>query len=986
MRSIIIALLAAIVWPLEALATHELSFKEWSAYQGLSPLQRTPAAIPAGDATPNGLKYLLGVAPMEAITSSQMPRLFIEELHGSRYWGMEISRYPAAYQATSELEVFRDLMHPDSTPVTAIMLEDQPEHWRAGIDSAEDNLLFARLRVNIDANPIPWYFRDLFDRDDTDPVSGEDVPDTIGPSWRAGALSGHWRISDAQLDLQSLEPQGQGILYSVDQPTTNAPGSDAFTLSGTIILNSGAPTGWAGLVVNFTEAGSGSMFRYNGEGRVQWVRANGSTSLDVPGAIAHTPGRPYRLSLFSPGPGIYDLNIIDKAEDTEVFHVLHLTDNEHETSTAGFGGFFANTDSARFDDFLLSLHAWSDSIAVDADSGWRINGGAFVSESGGLEALDGDFFWTTEGGDYSEGQWILTDRLFEPGILTVTYHVGDRQTECWNRAAGGMLWADTKKDGEWAPGRQIFPDRIHRTAPQEGWRQWTDIYRISPQTLSANGEPIIGNRIGFFLNTPLRENEQISFDRLRIDFTPETRKETRAVYDPVEPEDGWSVADDQFRDSIGGLDPVDGDYFWTVSGVSGNRQPAKLFETIFEPGLLTLSYQVGGLEGRSFPDHNAFLWADHDPAGSWAWAKRLMPVSQRRPTPQDGWLEWKDIYVITEKTQTAGGLPVNDAQIGFVFRALDLTQAHGVALDRLRITQVPFDRIMDPRIDPAFTEGFVLLDPDNSLGKVPVDRLDFGRGKTDPKWEVAQWWSNYSLEGALPQPLVPGGMGYTNQGTTIVLTPSGNEDAGLLLGVNSGVEFNFQPRDAGEPWPHLFVSQQLKQDESISLDQLTAVPFSAKARLTRYERFLPAQQSDHLHAAQYLVYFTVQNLNRASEDFGNYFWFGLRPYDNRYAFPPEYISPDTGSEYKPGTGKLIYNPAMAQFMDRSMNEGEWVSVQGDLFPFIQDGFTFARNRGYIHPDSRPEDFYIASLTLGWEVPGLFDVAIQLKDLEIQFLR
>jgi hypothetical protein len=135
--------------------------------------------------------------------------------------------------------------------------------------------------------------------------------------------------------------------------------------------------------------------------------------------------------------------------------------------------------------------------------------------------------------------------------------------------------------------------------------------------------------------------------------------------------------------------------------------------------------------------------------------------------------------------------------------------------------------------------------------------------------------------------------------------------------------------------------------------------------------------SSSLHAAQFLLYFTIQNLKGSSAGFGDYLWFGLRFYDDREALPGLFVIEDLG------TGKLIYNIGIAPFCDTGMRTGEWKRVTGDLLPHIKLALQEAWSRSYLTDSLDFADYKIGAMNLGWEVPGLSDVAMQVRNFDVQ---
>jgi len=134
-----------------------------------------------------------------------------------------------------------------------------------------------------------------------------------------------------------------------------------------------------------------------------------------------------------------------------------------------------------------------------------------------------------------------------------------------------------------------------------------------------------------------------------------------------------------------------------------------------------------------------------------------------------------------------------------------------------------------------------------------------------------------------------------------------------------------------------------------------------------------------LHAAQFQLFFIVKNVRPGSVDQGDYYWFGVPFYDNRHDIPPAFMAADAGK--KDATGKFIYTVAGETLGEASLKTGHWIALDKDLLPHILKGLQEAVRRGYLK-DSTPHDYAVANMNLGWEIPGTFDAAVQVQDLDV----
>jgi hypothetical protein len=152
-----------------------------------------------------------------------------------------------------------------------------------------------------------------------------------------------------------------------------------------------------------------------------------------------------------------------------------------------------------------------------------------------------------------------------------------------------------------------------------------------------------------------------------------------------------------------------------------------------------------------------------------------------------------------------------------------------------------------------------------------------------------------------------------------------------------------------------------------------------EARLGEAATFRPDGYSPSLHAAQFQVVLTLNNTRRDSPGFGDYLWFVVPVYDDRHDVPPEYVAQD----FAVTQGKLIYNPGAAALGLKPMRLGEWQAVDCDLRPWLERALRTAWSKGYL-PDARElTDYRVAHLNLGWEVPGLNRVAMDLRRLSLE---
>lgn len=206
----------------------------------------------------------------------------------------------------------------------------------------------------------------------------------------------------------------------------------------------------------------------------------------------------------------------------------------------------------------------------------------------------------------------------------------------------------------------------------------------------------------------------------------------------------------------------------------------------------------------------------------------------------------------------------------------------------------------------------------------------------------------------------------------------GSPEADLSLAINAGAEYPRARQSGHEPWVHLLVQQDFEQPPALA--ELGFCRFRLDARLKRSRLVSTNDYSPARHAAQYFVYFTVANRNPKALGYGECFWFGIPVYDDRQRVVPDYEAQDFGE-----TKLFIFTPASDHFARQSTHDGEWVTFEQDLLPWMRLGLEHARAKGFIKGSPDLADYRPLGIFIGWEVPGTFDVDLQIRNLSLQAL-
>ncbi|MBI1177692.1 hypothetical protein GC207_09660 [bacterium] len=276
--------------------------------------------------------------------------------------------------------------------------------------------------------------------------------------------------------------------------------------------------------------------------------------------------------------------------------------------------------------------------------------------------------------------------------------------------------------------------------------------------------------------------------------------------------------------------------------------------------------------------------------------------------------------------------------------------------------------------DNHFRDGFVVWRPEP--GKHVRDCVLKGIDPTaSPVWGLDQWNSKFPLKPDSSSVGLEGMLVWNNAAKTVTIGRAETKEADVSLAINSFTEYGPHARKAGDPWVHLLVEQEFLSPPP--LDGLTSAQLHVEAKLLRSRNLHQRDYSPDVHAAQFQIFFTVQNRNPQSSGHGDLLWFGIPIYDNRERFPKEYKARDFG-----GTEKYIFTPAAQTFGAQSAHDGDWITIDHDLLPLMVAALKDAWSKGFLSASTNLADYAIGGMNMGWELPGTFDVAMQIRDLSL----
>lgn len=272
--------------------------------------------------------------------------------------------------------------------------------------------------------------------------------------------------------------------------------------------------------------------------------------------------------------------------------------------------------------------------------------------------------------------------------------------------------------------------------------------------------------------------------------------------------------------------------------------------------------------------------------------------------------------------------------------------------------------------DAGFETGFRVIAPRPLGRKVFEGEIRPSTAEGNAEWELAQWASRFSLFNATREESSAGGLRLWDGAKTLAF--GGGE---IQLGVNSTVEYEGRPRKREEDWPHLLVEQSFHH-RCPPLSEVSAIPFRVECRLDEAERFEPEGYTPDLHAAQFLLYFIVQNVDPESAGHGDFLWLGVPVYDDRGPVEGHVLPGDVA------LNKVIFMPSRKAYTEKATALGEWIAFEADLLPLTGEALEAAWKIGKLTDSKDLADYRIVGMNMGWEVPGTHRVRMSVRGLSL----
>lgn len=282
-------------------------------------------------------------------------------------------------------------------------------------------------------------------------------------------------------------------------------------------------------------------------------------------------------------------------------------------------------------------------------------------------------------------------------------------------------------------------------------------------------------------------------------------------------------------------------------------------------------------------------------------------------------------------------------------------------------------------LDADFSHGLAisLLDPQKVIsggdfGATNPDTLRFGRPYVGPPyWQICQWFSKYDISTAQPE-TTRYGTSYVNEGKSISLT----DDGVITLEVKTSNEYD-APRVADQNWVHLLLLQRFLP--SIALKDVETLTLGFSLRIDYYKNCLgPEEFNPLLHTAHSPFYFLMTNTNPETPEYKQGLWLGLHSFDYRYSR----LWNESHYMLDPGTQIYISDmPPRKVWGDIDFKDLEWHSFSVDLVPYLEEVFDYLHDKN-LFTGSTFRDMTILEMNFGWESPGTFDAAVQMKGMSL----
>ena len=290
--------------------------------------------------------------------------------------------------------------------------------------------------------------------------------------------------------------------------------------------------------------------------------------------------------------------------------------------------------------------------------------------------------------------------------------------------------------------------------------------------------------------------------------------------------------------------------------------------------------------------------------------------------------------------------------------------------------------------DPDYRRGIDIACANYRLDKFFRGNVYFsGERDQQPWWVGAQHFSRYEIIGT--EPCMKNGMfGYHNDGKSLAVYQDVDGHEVIHLEVFGDREY--VPGEKRGNWPHLLIGGEFLEQTPVRIHTYRSLTYSMGVRIVYCDNKMTPEEYDPVkHCAQTTAYLTLQNIDRMSPAFGEFIWFGIPIFDSRHDFPAPFRiidgDPEDNAE-RGATGAIIYVLGGEDFLQKYYSgvnpaAGEWAGLSIDILPYAREALKAAQEKGLMRRTSF-EQLGVGSFNIGWEVTGVFNCAMELKNIQL----
>lgn len=283
--------------------------------------------------------------------------------------------------------------------------------------------------------------------------------------------------------------------------------------------------------------------------------------------------------------------------------------------------------------------------------------------------------------------------------------------------------------------------------------------------------------------------------------------------------------------------------------------------------------------------------------------------------------------------------------------------------------------------DTKFENGFGVMGGVNGDREVTYDiykELNMPNQTQKFSWRIAQWATRHALQNELDVINSNEFISFENISKQIIVDKKTRK---LSLNAMTSNEYE-KPRNASDPWVHLLIEQVFEEKQKIPFKNMKELNMSMEFSVNKCEDKMPQKNYDkNIYAAQAVWYITVENSKSkeiSPEGRPDYFWFGIPVFDNRG------LNKETNYHLDFNTKKLIYSMGAENFYNPySTVVGNEYKFNYNVLSEIKKAFDLAKENDFL-PGAEFDDMVIGSMNAGWEIPGIFDVNLDIKKISINY--